>query len=201
MNNKIICIGRQFGSGGYEIAARTAQRLGIRMYDKDILYLACQYGELEPEILEVSDEKAFNPYLFHAIFDGNYRVLKGLPASKVLFELQSHEIRRIASEESCIFVGRCADYVLRDEPVSLLRVFVSAPFEQRVRHKAELEKLPEKKARQLVTKMDKQRKKYYDNYTGQIWGDPQFYDLNIDTGRISVDEAVNLIVSGYARIE
>ena len=115
MKNKIICIGRQFGSGGYEIAARTGEKLGIKVYDKDILELACQYGDLEVKTLETVDEKATNPYLFRTIHEGNYHVPQGLATSEVLFELESHEIKRIAAQENCIFVGRCADYVLRNE--------------------------------------------------------------------------------------
>lgn len=199
MSNRIICIGRQFGSGGHEIAVRTAQRLGIHVYDNDILELACQYGDLAVTALQAADEKATNPYLYRTVHNGNHHVSQGRPTSEVLFELQSHEIRRIASQESCIFVGRCADYVLRDQPISLLRVFISAPFEQRVERKAKLEQLSPNKARQLVTKMDKQRKKYYESYTGQIWGDPAFYDLNIDVGQIGIQQAVNTIIAHYDR--
>lgn len=182
MKNKIICIGRQFGSGGYEIAVRTGEKLGIKVYDKDILELACQYGDLEVKTLETADEKATNPYLFRTIHEGNYHVPQGLATSEVLFELESHEIKRIAAQESCIFVGRCADYVLRNEEVILLDVFICAPFEQRIERKAEKEHLSRNKAKQLVSRMDKQRRKYYEHYTGQTWGDSHSYDLYINTG-------------------
>lgn len=200
MGNRIICIGRQFGSGGHEVAVRTAGRLGIPVYDKDILHLACQYGGLAVGTLEAADEKATNPYLYQTVHDGNYHVPRGRPTSEVLFELQSHEIRRIAARESCVFVGRCADYVLRAEPVFLLRVFISAPFERRVTRKAELEHLPRNKAKKLVTRMDKRRKKYYESYTGQTWGDPSCYDLNIDTSKTGLDGAADMIVSSYLEI-
>lgn len=122
-------------------------------------------------------------------------MIRGLPTSEVLFTLQSHEIKRIAREEDCIFVGRCADFVLRDTDARLLKVFVSAPEEQRIRRKMEQEGLNLSKAKRLVTKMDKQRRKYYENYTGQAWGDPQNHDLNIDTGEVSIPQAVDLIES------
>lgn len=150
--------------------------------------------------LQSSDEKATNPYLFRTVHEGNHHVSQGKPTSEVLFELQSHEIKRIAAQENCIFVGRCADYVLRDEPVSILNVFVSAPFDQRVKRKSELEKFSTNKAKQLVTKMDKQRKKYYENYTDKTWGEPESYDLYINTGETGIEKAVELIVERYKQL-
>lgn len=195
--NKIICIGREFGSGGHEIAVRTAAKLGIRVYEKDLFHLACRYGELSEKIMESADETATNPFLYRTVHEGNYHVTRGLPTSEVLFELQSHEIRRIANRESCIFVGRCADYVLRKESVKLLRVFVRAPLEKRIERKMQQEKLSQEKAVHLVRKMDKQRKKYYESYTGLVWGAPEGYDLCIDTGVMDFDVAVDRICTAY----
>ena len=124
MVHKIICIGRQFGSGGHEIAVRTGAKLGIRVYERDILHLACKYGELAVKTLEKADETATNPFLFQGVYEGNQHIVRGLPTSEVLFALQSHEIRRLASEEDCIFVGRCAGHVSRDAEVRLLKVSV-----------------------------------------------------------------------------
>ena len=200
MENKIICIGRQFGSGGHEIGVRAAAALGIRIYERELVALACKYGEIAEKTLEGADEKATNPYLFQAVYEGNYHVIRGLPTSEVLFSLQRHEIKRVARRESCIFVGRCADYVLREEPVRLLRVFVSAPLENRVRRKMEQEQLSREKALRLVRKMDKQRKKYYDSYTGQTWGDPENYDLNIDSSLTGIEGAVELVLRRYEEL-
>lgn len=198
MGNKIICIAREFGSGGHEIAVRTAGRLGIRVYEKDIFHLACRYGELSEKIMESSDETATNPYLFRTVHEGNYHVTRGLPTSEVLFQLQSHEIRKIAGQENCIFVGRCADYVLREEDVRMLRVFVRAPLEWRIERKMKQEDLSRDKASHLVRKMDKQRTKYYETYTGQKWGDPKCYELCINTGTTDFEEAVNRICAMYS---
>lgn len=197
MANKIICIGREFGSGGHEIAVRAAERLGIKVYEKNLVHLACKYGDLAVKTLESSDEKATNPYLFQTVHEGNYHVARGLPTSEVLYKLQSHEIRRIAKSESCIFVGRCADHVLQCADVQLLRVFVSAPVEDRIRRKMEQENLSHLRAKSLVRKMDLQRKEYYEHYTGLVWGDPGNYDLHIDTGKISIEQAVELIVQWF----
>ena len=197
MENKIICIGREFGSGGHEIALRTGSRLGIRVYEKDLFHLACRYGELSEKMMESADERATNPFLYRTVHEGNYHVTRGLPTSEVLFELQSHEIRKIAKRESCIFVGRCADYVLREEKVKLLRVFVRAPLEKRIERKMQQENLTREKAVRLVRKMDKRRKKYYESYTGLAWGSPDGYDLSIDTGTTEFEAAVNQICLAY----
>lgn len=197
MRNKIICIAREFGSGGHEIAVRTAGKLGIHVYEKDIFRMACKYGDLSERMMESADEAATNPFLFRTVHEGNYHVTRGLPTSEVLFQLQSHEIRKIAERENCIFVGRCADYVLAEEEVDLLRVFVRAPFSRRVERKMLQENLSREKAVRLVRKMDRQRKKYYQSYTGQIWGDPAYYDLCIDTGTMKLEEATETICQMY----
>lgn len=197
MENKIICIAREFGSGGHEIALRTGSRLGIRVYEKDLFHLACRYGELSEKMMESADERATNPFLYRTVHEGNYHVTRGLPTSEVLFELQSHEIRQIAKRESCIFVGRCADYVLREEKVKLLRVFVRAPLEKRIERKMQQENLTREKAVRLVRKMDKRRKKYYEFYTGLAWGSPDGYDLSIDTGTTEFEIAVKQICLAY----
>ena len=197
MGNRIICISRQFGSGGHELAVRVADRLGIRVYERDLVGLACAYGELSEASLKGADEKATNPYLFRTVHEGNYHVLRGRPTSEVLFALQSHEIRRIAGREECVFVGRCADFVLKDEDVRLLRVFVSAPEDFRVRRKMEQENLSQAQALRLVRKMDKQRQKYYETYTGHPWGTPGFYDLNLDTSRCTMAEAADQIIARF----
>lgn len=197
MKNRIICIGREFGSGGHEIALRTGSRLGIRVYEKDLFHLACRYGEISEKMMESADERATNPFLYRTVHEGNYHVTRGLPTSEVLFELQSHEIRQIAKRESCIFVGRCADYVLREEKVKLLRVFVRAPLEKRIERKMQQENLTREKAVRLVRKMDKRRKKYYESYTGLAWGSPDGYDLSIDTGTTEFEIAVKQICLAY----
>lgn len=201
METKVICISRQFGSGGHEIGVKTAAKLGIRVYEKELLHMACRYGGVSESTLRDSDERATNPYLFQGVYEGNYHVTRGLPTSEVLFSLQSHEIQKIAARESCVMVGRCADCVLRDEPgITLLRVFVSAPFEFRVQRKIEQEHLSKDKAVHLVKKIDRQRRQYYEHYTGQPWGDPRFYDINLDSSAVCIDRAVELIADRFAAL-
>lgn len=201
MRNKVICISRQFGSGGHEIGVMTAEKLGLHLYEKSILRIACEYGGLNVKTLEDADEKATNPLLFRTVHEGNYHVLRGAPTSEVLFALQSHTIRRIARQESCIFVGRCADFVLKNAEVDVLSVFVCAPLEDRITRKMQNEQLSRDKAQRLVRKMDRQREKYYESFTNRQWGDPQYYQLYLDTGRISLEDAASLITERYQRMK
>lgn len=200
MSNTIICIGREFGSGGHEIAVRTGQKLGIRVYEKDLFHLACRYGELSEKWMESADETAANPFLFRTVHEGNHHVTRGLPTSEVLFQLQSHEIRRIAARENCIFVGRCANYVLRNEEVRLVRVFIRAPLEKRIERKMSQEGLSREKAARLVRKMDRQRQKYYETYTGWDWGDSRMWDFSIDTGTTRLEDAADTICALYRHV-
>ena len=197
MGNKVICIGREFGSGGHQIALLLGERLGLKVYEKDILHMACKFGDLQVSRMEDADEKATNPYLFETVHEGNYHVMREMPTSEVLFSLQSHEIKRIAVKENCIFVGRCADHVLKDSDVTVLSVFVSAPNEQRIQRKMEQEKLSHLRAKNVVRKMDLQRKKYYEHYTGKTWGKPSNYDLHINTGEVSIEQAAQQIIDRY----
>ena len=180
MGNRIISISRQFGSGGHEVAVKTADLLGIRVYERELIRLACEYGELSEKTLSPSDEKATNPYLFQTV--------------------QSHEIRRIARHEECVFVGRCADYVLRGEDVRLLTVFVAAPDEHRIQRKMAQEKLTRDQAIRLIRKMDKQRRKYYESYTHKAWGAPEGYDLYLDTGALSTADAAAVIAERFRKL-
>ncbi|MGN1414744.1 MAG: AAA family ATPase [Anaerovoracaceae bacterium] len=200
MGNQIICIGREFGSGGHEVAVRLSEILGIQVYEKHLLNLACEYGELAVRLMESSDEKATNPYLFQVVYEGNQRVPRGIPTTEVLFQLQSHEICRIAKKESCIFVGRCADYVLQDSDAVLLSVFIRAPKAQRIQRKMEQEDLNQRQAKRKVEKMDRQRRKYYEYYTGRIWGGDH-YDMIFDSSRMTLEEIAEEIAVRYRQME
>lgn len=201
MGHKIISIGRQFGSGGHEIGMETAERLGIACYDKELIALAAERGELRHEKLAGFDEKEENRWLYEAVYEGNHHVPKGQSYSSVLFKLQSEVIRAIARREDAVIVGRCADRILRDmADVKLLTVFISAPFDVRVQRKMELEHLSQKKAEALVRKTDQQRGAYYRSHTGMEWGKPDRFDFYLDTGEVGIQAAVDQIVAAYSEM-
>ena len=197
MGHTVICIGREFGSGGHEIARRTGSRLGIPVYDEEMLTLACGLGDVREELLRSEDERPVNPFLFRTMHEGNEKVSRTMPAGHVLYDLQAIVMRRLVKEGDCIIVGRCADHILNSEDAELLTVFIHAPLEQRIQRKMELESLPYAKVKKQVEKKDRQRRKYYESHTGMEWGSADHYDLMIDTGQMTLDEAADRIAEAY----
>ena len=114
--NRIITIGRQIGSGGSEIGMEVAKRLGIRCYDKQLIELACNYGELDQDVLAAAEEKRPNPFLYSVPRQmQNDKTGRGIAINDMVFNVQSEVIRQLAEKESCVIIGRCADYVLREQ--------------------------------------------------------------------------------------
>ena len=192
----IITIGRQHGSNGHLIAAGLAQELGCRCLDKEIVDRAAEDSSFNRAILSSYDEKRISPYISgtpHYMGMG-----EGFRLSTQIASAQFEAIRSLAQEGDCIFVGRCADYVLRQRE-DLLRVFIMAPAEFRVRTMMERQKLTEDAARKLIRQVDKDRSSYYKYYTDQVWGEVGNYDLCINSAVTGVDGAVQAI-AGVARI-
>lgn len=193
MKKHVIALGRQFGSGGREIGRKLSESLGFAYYDRELLKLAAERAEVGEELFADRDEKAGNPWLFKAFYQGGPKVKQGQSAEDVLFQMQSEIIRELAEKEDCIIVGRCADLVLTGQDVDCLSLFICAPFEWRVHHRMELENLDEKAARALVEKTDAQREKYYTHYTGRPWGLPENYDICINSARLGIDRTAALL--------
>lgn len=194
----IITISRQFGSNGRLIGQGVAEKLGIKYYDRDLISLAAKESGYTEKIFENTDEKPSNSLLYSIVM-GSYAT-KGwfyqnedIYSSDKLFAIQAEVIRKVAAE-SCVIVGRCADFVLRDEP-GLLTVFTHAPFEYR---KANVRKenptLTEKELEQYIRRTDKRRESYYNYYSNREWLNPLNYHLSIDSSAIGVEGAAELIV-------
>ncbi|MBR4097432.1 MAG: cytidylate kinase-like family protein [Oscillospiraceae bacterium] len=191
---KIITIGRQFGSGGREIGEKLSQKLNYSFYDKNLIILAAEKGGLSHEALTNADEKAANPWLYAAMSQtGQTSINANICTNDTLYSLQSQVIKDIAKTENAVIVGRCSDYILRNEEVELLNVFIYAPTEARVKRIMERMNVNEQQALQLIKKNDKQRKCYYDFYTDKKWASHSSYDLNIDSSRFGIDKAVEII--------
>ena len=191
---KIITIGRQFGSGGREIGEKLAQKLGYTFYDKNLIILAAEKSGMSHDTLGAADEKAANPWLYAAMVQtGQTSINPNLSTNDTLFSLQSNIIKEIAKTENAVIVGRCSDYILRNEDVELLNVFIYAPTEARVKRIMERMNVTEHQALQLIKKNDKQRKCYYDFYTDKKWASHSSYDLNLDSNRFGIDKTVDII--------
>ena len=195
MKMPIIALGRQFGSGGREIGKRLAEKPNIRCYDRELITLAAQKAELREELFAGREEKAPNPWLFTGVYEGGPQVRKGQPAEDILFEMQSQVILELAQKDPCIIVGRCADAILKSAGIPVISLFICAPFGDRIRRRMEIEGLGPKEAEDTIRKIDKQRKKYYDTYTGRNWGVPENYDFCINSSVMGIEETAEHIIT------
>ena len=196
----IITIARQYGSGGREIGEKVAKLLDIPLYDRELIADAAAKGNLNEEVIKNSEESAANSLLYTLAMGSNvlgttmhfgYK----MPLNDKLFILQSEIVKEYASRGSCVVIGRCADYVLRDEP-NILRLFIYGDLDHRTariqsRH-------PELKSAQIVdviNKTDKRRSSYYNFYTGNKWGKYDNYDVAINSSTLGIDGTAELIAS------
>ena len=194
MQNHVIALGRQFGSGGREIGRRLSQSLGFAYYDRELISLAAQRAHVREDLFADKDEKAANPWLFKGFYEGGPRVKQGQSAEDILFQMQSEVIQELSAKSSCIIVGRCADQVLENcKEADCLSLFICAPFQWRVKHRMEIEGIDEKTAAAAVDKFDKQREKYYTHYTGRPWGLPENYDICINSARLGIEKTAVLL--------
>ena len=194
--NPIITVGRQYGSGGREVAKKLAQTMNISFYDKELLAEASKDSGICQEVIETYDEKQ-EKRSFFSMFGAQGRMDPAnmyleMPMNQRIFLAQFDTIRRIADEGSCVIVGRCADYVLSDHP-NVLNVFIKADMENRIQRIIKLYQMDPMKAEETIRKADKQRATYYNYYATGTWGDVNNYHLCVDTGVLGVDGAVELI--------
>jgi len=194
--NKIVTIGREFGSGGRELGRRLAEELGFAYYDREILTGIAERTALsEGYVQQVLEHR---PVSLFPITVGRSLHLGGDPMldqSRAIYQQQARILKEMAQNSNCVLVGRCADYILRDE--GPFRLFVYAEMESRLRRcreKApENEQLTDKELRQQILGVDKNRAKYYEFYTGRRWGDKLNYDLCVNTTRTGPKEAAQAI--------
>ncbi len=192
-NNMIITIGRQFGSGGHEIGRRLAEKMGYKLYDKELLKLQAEHSGIAEKVLESYDERPTNSLLYSIVMDVypsmNY---VGSSLNQQVYQAQYDAIKGLSGKGSCVIVGRGADYILRDEP-NLVSVFIHADLDVRAVRVAEFEHCSLEKARDIITKADKKRASYYNFQTEKKWGAATSYMLSIDSGSIGYDRSVDLI--------
>lgn len=186
----IVTIGRQYGSGGQEIGEKLAKELGIAFYDKELLTVAAQKSGLCKEVFETHDEKPTNSLLYSLVM-GTYGA-DNLPLNHKLFLAQFDAIRSIASEGPCVIIGRCADYALEDFD-TCVNVFIHAGIGFRVKRATTLYDLSPVKAEEAILKTDKKRANYYNFYSSRKWGSTENYDLTIDSSKVGIDQAVQIL--------
>ncbi len=192
MDNLIISVGRQIGSGGCEIAQMLARKFGCKYYDKEIINMAADKSGFSPQIFEKSDEnhgvlesmsgfveKLFNPY-------------QNSISSENLFQIQSEVIFKIGKTENCVIIGRCADYILRNNP-NLFSVFITADEDVRCKEVARRLNCDYEAAKKYITKHEAERARYYGYYTSKTWGAAENYDVCINSSLLGWEKTADFI--------
>lgn len=205
----VITISRQFGSGGHEVGEKLAKRLELPFYDKELIALAAKKSGFSKEVFSDVDEKATSSLLYSMVM-GSYafgtRVpgINEMPINDKLFIIQSDIIKKAAAEGPCVIVGRCADYILRDDP-RRLSVFVHAPLDERVRRAREEYGVQEPNLEAYVLRQDRARASYYNYFATGKWGQSREYDLCVSShmgiaAAVATIKAAALAVAGEAGV-
>ena len=197
----VITVGRQYGSGGREIGTALAKRFGIAYYDDLLLKKAAEESGLCEELFHSFDERpksflysiALDPYSFSM----NHITSKGSIEQQVYLATYD-TIKKLADEGSCVLIGRCADYALKDRN-DVLNLFITAPLENRIKRVAMRNGISEDEARERIRKRDKDRAAYYNFYSAKEWGDAKSYDLCIDSSLLGIDGTVDLLAEVLKR--
>ncbi len=198
MDNLVITIGRQYGSGGLKIAKMLADRLGVKCYDKELIAVVAKDSGFCEEIIKQHDERPTNSFLYSLVMDtysmGGTGGFIDMPLNQKVFLAQFEAIKSLAEQESCVIVGRCADYALEDSD-NCINVFITADFEKRMQFATNELGVEPAKVKDVVIKTDKKRASYYNYYTNKKWGSADSYDLCIDCTKIGFEGAVEAILN------
>lgn len=189
MNHYVITIARGYGSGGKTIGQMLSKELGIEYYDKDLIKIAAEESGINEGIFGSVDEKIKKSLI---------KRKKDLTSADSLFEFQSEAIRKLADKETCIIVGRCADYILKDRK-NVIRVFIWAEQEACVKEVMERFGYSEKEASKKIETIDEERSEYYKYHTGHDWYSATNYDLCLNSGELGFDKIID-IIKGYLEI-
>lgn len=199
-HNFAVCIGRQLGSGGRNVAMAIARKMDIAFYDKEIINQAAKDSGLAPECFEKVDEKPSFPIvgrltgMHMPFFSGGYVEAESYLGNNNLFKIQSRTIEMLAEKGPGVFVGRCADYILRDRPY-ILSVFITATMKDRVTRLSRLSGISEEEAAVKIRDCDRKRAEYYNYFTFKKWGDSSSYDLCLSTSLFGEEETADRIVA------
>ncbi len=203
MSDSIITIGRQFGSGGHEIAEKLAGKLAIPFYDKELIKRAAKESGLCEEIFENFDEKPSSSFLYSLVMDpyslGYSNNGYELPLNHKVFLAAFDTIKKLAEEGPSVIVGRCADYALQDKN-NIITLFIKAPIDDRIKRISAKYELTDLKAKDMIYKKDKQRASYYNYYSTKKWADIKSYDLIVDSTVLGIDGTVDLLVDYVNRV-
>lgn len=187
----IISVGREFGSGGHEIAGGLAKHYDIPLYDKEIFDHVAEKGSINPDVAKFYDEKPLNPIFYPVSMDGSYLPLEQTVTNHIFDFIRQKGDRE---RQSFVIVGRCAEYVLRDNP-NMVSIFILGDIESKKARVMEKYDLDEKTALNRMKKEDKVRKTYHNFYADGKWGDSRSYDLCINSSTLGIEQTLQTIIS------
>ena len=196
----VITIARQYGSGGRTIAKMLSEKMGIHYYDKELMKLASEESGINEALFVSEEKKKKSTRLFkiaHNIYQGELIPPESddFVSTQNLFNYQAKIIKQLASEESCVIVGRCADFILKDYD-NVLSVFIHAPHDYCMEQAAiKQKKMSLRELEKFILKTDKHKAEYYKYYTGRDWTDARNYDLCLDSSKLGFDRCVEEIIS------
>ncbi len=197
--NSVITISREFGSGGREIGKRLSEKLDVPFYDKELLELASKESGICRELFDRNDEAYTNSFLYSLVM-GSYpvsadgRISPEMPMNQRIFLAQFDTIKNIAKQGPCVIVGRCADYVLKNEK-NVINFFITGNTAEKKRRILERYDIEKNKVEDFIKKTDKRRASYYNYYTDMKWGEARNFDLCINTSKAGIDGAVELMTA------
>lgn len=200
MSKYIITISRQYGSGGRFIGKLLAEKLGIPLYDNELITLAAKKSGYSEDIFKNVENTATHSLLYSLSMFGSTAGVYGLPLADKVFIIQSEIIKKAAAEGSCVIVGRCADYVLKDEK-NVINVFIHSDIEPRINRAVTYYGVDAEKAKDKINKTDKRRASYYNYYTGHRWGEANNYEISLNSDKIGIDNCVDILYKYVTSID
>lgn len=199
MGKMVITIARSYGSGGRTMGKLLANELNLKYYDRELLRLASDKSGINESLFGEADEKVKSSLLFRIA----RKAYNGEPISPDndefvsndnLFRFQAKVIKELAAEEDCVIIGRCADYILKDNP-DVIRLYCYAPLDDCIERERQLSGLSEREIIKKIQRIDKHRADYYKYYSGSEWNDARNYDLCLNTSSMSYDELIQVVRS------
>ncbi|MBN7774372.1 AAA family ATPase [Clostridium aminobutyricum] len=195
MNKRIVTISRQYGSGGRLVGQRLAEDMGVPFYDKALLDRIAEESGFSKELIENAEMKAKNSFIYTlatSLGGSGETGIEGLSLNDRFFLAQVEVVRKIAVEGPCVIVGRCADYILKDQP-QVTNFFICADMTERIKRSVQEYGLSEKNSEHEIQKIDKARANYYTYHTGQKWGDVTNYHMTVNSGNIALEDIASLL--------
>lgn len=194
----VITVSREAYCGGTELAKQLAQKLGFKFYDREVISIASEKSGIHEDHFESIEKKPTNSILYSVVMGmyssrGAYVRLDDVLTDDKIYKIQADSIREIAQQGNCVFVGRCADYILRNHP-NCVNIFLHSNLEDRIARVVKEQNVSEAEAKKIINRADKKRRSYYNYYTNKEWGAVSNYDITLNLSSLSEEKMLDFIV-------